>query len=112
MGDVLTALQFQEELKRIARFEPVREVENPIDDAVRKIKANPALSQSRILGRFLSALASGEGEFRRAEASALDSATLRLVVALMNVEQAGTRTRREWMDAAGAADAARLDADS
>ena len=111
MGDILTALQFREELKRIARFEPVRELENPLDDAVRKITANPALAQSRILGRFLSALACGEGEFRRAEASALDSATLRLVVALMNVEQAGTRTRREWTDAVAAASAARLEAD-
>ena len=112
MGEILTALQFQEELKRIARFEAVQAVENPLDDAVRKIKANPALTQSRILGRFLNALAEGEGEFRRAEASALDSATLRLVVALMNAEKAGTRTRREWMDASAAARAARLDADS
>ena len=111
MGDVMTALQFQEELKRIARFEPVLAVENPLEDAVRKIKANPALTQSRILGRFLIALADGEGEFRRAEASALDSATLRLVVALMSLEHAGTRPRPEWLDAAAATSVARLDAD-
>lgn len=111
MGDVMTAPQFQEELKRIARLEPVLAVENPLAAAVARIKANPALSQSRILGRFLIALAEGQGEFRRAEASALDSATLRLVVALMNLEHAGTRTRPEWMDAAAAARAARLAAD-
>ena len=111
LGDVMTAVQFQEELKRIARFEPVQAVENPLDDALRKIKANPALAQARILGRFLGALASGHGDFRRAEASALDSATLRLVVALMNDDKAGTRSRREWLDAAAAADVARLDAD-
>ena len=109
MGDVMTAPQFQEELKRIARFEPVLAVENPLAVAVGRIKANPALAQSRILGRFLIALAEGHGEFRRAEASALDSATLRLVVALMSLEHAGTRP--EWIDAAAAASAARLDAD-
>ena len=111
MGDVMTALQFQEELKRIARFEPVLAVENPLADAIRRIKVNPALAQSRILGRFLIALADGQGEFRRAEASALDSPTLRLVLALMSLERAGTRTRPEWMDAAAAARAARLDVD-
>jgi len=102
MDDIMTALQFQEELRRIARFEPVREMEHPLDDAVLKIRANPALSQSRILGRFLNALASGTGEFRRAEASALDSASLRLAVALMNADKAGTLSRRQWLDAAGA----------
>ena len=111
MGDVMTALQFQEELKRIARFEPVLVVENPLAAAVATVKANPALAQSRILGRFLIALAAGQGEFRRAEASALDSPTLRLVVALMRLEEAGTRPRPEWLDAAAAASAARLDAD-
>jgi hypothetical protein len=111
VADIMTAVQFQDELKRIARFEPVQALENPLDVAVRKIKANPALAQSRILGRLLSALACGQGEFRRAEASALDSATLRLVVALMNADQAGTRTRSEWTDAAAAVCAARLDAD-
>jgi hypothetical protein len=111
MGDVMTALQFQQELKRIARFEPVLTMENPLAAAVGRIQANPALTQSRILGRFLIALAEGQGEFRRAEASALDSATLRLVVALMSLEHADTRPRPEWLDAAAAASAARLDAD-
>lgn len=109
-GDVMTALQFQQELKRVARFEPVLAMENPLEDAVRRIKANPALTQLRILGRILSSIVYGEGEFRRAEASALDSPTLRLVVALMNAEQAGTLTRREWLDAAAAASAAGRDA--
>lgn len=107
----MTAPQFQDELKRIARFEPVLAVENPLAAAVGRIKSNPALAQSRILGRFLIALAEGQGEFRRAEASALDSPTLRLVVALMSLERAGTRPRAEWLEAAAAVSAARLDAD-
>jgi hypothetical protein len=111
MGDMMTASQFQDELKRLARFEPVLAVENPLAAAVARIKANPALAQSRILGRFLIALAEGQGEFRRAEASALDSATLRLVVALMGLKHSGVRPPPEWLDAAAAANAARLDAD-
>jgi len=111
MNDVMTALQFQEELRRIARFELPAGMTDPLGHAVQKIEANPALTQSRILGRLLIAIAHGEGEFRRAEASALDSETLRLVVALMNADKSGTRSRKEWLDAAAAAGAARVHAD-
>lgn len=107
----MTALQFQEELRRIARFELPATMQNPLEAAVQKVQANPALTQSRILGRVLTAIVDGAGEFRRAEASALDSENLRLVVALMNTDQAGSRSRKEWLDAAAAVGAARLHAD-
>jgi hypothetical protein len=46
------------------------------------------------------------GEFRRADVCAFDSATLRLVIALMNAASAGTNTRAEWFDAVTAAERA------
>ena len=102
----MSALQFQEELRRVARFDLNRPVENPLAEAVRKIRDNPAFTQSRLLSRILTALTYERGEFRRAEASALDSATLGLVIALMNAARAGTTAREDWINAVTASDAA------
>ena len=102
----MSALEFQEELRRVARFDVRPPVENPLAEAVRKIKDNPAFSQSRLLSRILTALTYERGEFRRAEASALDSATLGLVIALMNAARAGTTARDDWVNAVTASDAA------
>ena len=105
-GDVMSALEFQEELRRVARFDSRPPVENPLAVAVQRIKDNPALSQSRLLSRILTALTYERGEFRRAELSAFDSPTLSIVVALMNVARAGTTVRGDWVDAVSACDAA------
>ena len=105
-GDVMSAAQFQEELRRIARFDQRPPTENPLADAVKKVRDNPAFAQSRLLSRILTALTYERGEFRRAEASALDSATLAIVIALMNAARAGTTARDDWINAVTASDAA------
>lgn len=102
----MSPLEFQEELRRVARFDVRPPVENPLAEAVRKIKENPTFSQSRLLSRILTALTYERGEFRRAEASALDSATLGLVIALINAARAGTTARDDWINAVTASDAA------
>ena len=105
-GDVMSAAQFQEEVRRMARFDLRPPVENPLAHAVQKIRDNPAFTQSRLLTRILTALTYDRGEFRRAEASALDAATLSLVVALMNAARAGTPARDDWINAVSACDPA------
>jgi hypothetical protein len=105
-GDVMSAVQFQDELRHVARFDVRPPSQNPLVEAVQKIKDNPAFAQSRLLTRIITALTYDRGEFRRAEASALDSATLGLVIALMNVARAGTTARDEWVNAVTACDAA------
>jgi hypothetical protein len=102
----MSLLQFQGELRRVARFEVRSPVENSLVEAVQKIKENPAFTQSRLLSRLLTALTYGRGEFRRAEASALDSGTLRIAIALMNAADAGTIARDDWINAVSACDAA------
>jgi len=102
----MSSQEFQDELRRIARFDMKPPIENPLSHAVQKIRDNPAFSQSRLLARILTALTYDRGEFRRAEASALDAATLGLVIALMNVARAGTVTREDWINAVSACDSA------
>lgn len=107
--ELLSAVRFQEELRRVARFFRSRPpVGDPLDATVRKIEQNPAFAQSRLLTRILTALTYEQGEFRRAEVSALDAETLAMVVTLMDVHAAGTSTREDWVRAADAAKAAQL----
>lgn len=104
--DVMSAIEFQEELRRVARVHVHQPVENPLAEAVKRIRENPAFTQSRLLGRMLTALTYQRGEFRRAEASALDRTTLGIVVALMDAAGAGTTAREDWVNAVSACDAA------
>jgi len=106
MTDVMCLSQFQDELRRIARFDVSEPVANPLSATVQKISDNPACVPARLLGRMLRALTYERGEFRRAEASAFDMPTLRLVIALMNAARAGNNTHTEWVEAMTAADAA------
>ena len=106
MTDVMCLSQFQDELRRIARFDVSEPVANPLSATVQKISDNPACAPARLLGRMLRALTDQCGEFRRAEASAFDTATLRLVIALMNAARTGAHPRAEWLDAIIAADSA------
>ena len=106
LSDVMSLAQFQEEIRRIARFEASDPPGGALNAAVQKISDNPAFAQSRLLARLLQALTDECGEFRRAEASVFDAATLRLVVALMDAARAGTNTHAEWLKAARAANAA------
>ena len=106
MTDLMSLTEFQDELRRVARFDVTEPLASPLTVAVQRIRDNPAFAQSRLLGRILHALAHQSGEFRRAEVSSFDAAHLRLVVALMNAARAGTHTQAEWLDAAAAADSA------
>jgi len=108
--EMLSPARFEEELRRIARFRPRVAMGNPLDLAVKKIEQNPAFTQSRLLTRILTALAHHEGEFRRAELSALDMASLDIVIALMDACAAGTSAREDWVRAVDAAQAAQLGA--
>lgn len=108
--ELLSAVRFQEELRRIARFRPRALIGNPLDAAVRRIEQNPAFTQSRLLTRILAALTYQQGEFRRAEVAALDSETLAMVITLMDAHATGTSTREEWVCAVDAAKAAQLSA--
>ena len=108
--ELLSAAQFQEELRRVARFRPRLPVGDALAAAVRRIEQNPAFTQSRLLIRILAALIAQEGEFRRAEMAALDAHTLDMVIALMDLHASGTSTREEWVCALDAAKAAQLGA--
>ena len=108
VGEVMSSLQFQDELRHVARFDLPHAGDNPLAAAVQTITDNPAFSQSRLLGRILTALTYQRGEFRRAEASALDSATRKIVVALINADRAGTTVRADWEKAVTAAEAAQV----
>lgn len=105
-GDVMSPLQFQDELRRVARYDHRPPVDNALALAVQKVVANPALSQERLLSRILTALTYERGEFRRAEASAFDTATLGIVISLMDVARAGTTGRDDWIKAVTACDEA------
>ena len=106
MTDIMSLAQFQDELRRIARFDVSEPMANPLSAAVQKITDNPALGQARLLGRLLKALPCDRGEFRRADASAFDMATLRVIIALLNATRAGRYTPAEWVDAITAVDSA------
>ena len=107
-AELLSPARFEEEVRRVARFRPRVAIGDALGAAVRKIEQNPAFTQSRLLTRILAALTYQQGEFRRAEISALDAETLAMVVTLMDVHAAGTSTREDWVRAADAAKAAQL----
>lgn len=106
--ELLSAVRFQEELRRVARYRTSAPVGDPLDFAVKKILDNPAFTQSRLLARVVVALSDGEGEFRRAELATFDSNTLAMVITLMDAHAAGTPPRDDWIRAADAVKAALL----
>jgi len=101
---MMSLAQFEEELRHIARFDKSVPLVNPLSAAVQKITDSPALSQARLLSQLLRALTEQCGQFRRAEASAFDMATLRLAIALIDTAHAGTNTRADWLNAIAAAE--------
>ena len=110
VAEMLSIPRFLEELRRVARFRTGPPIGDPLDAAVKQIEKNPAFTQSRLLTRILAALTYQEGEFRRAEVASLDSATLAMVITLMDRQIAGTTTREEWVCAVELARAAELGA--
>ena len=102
--DVLALNEFAEELRRVARLERGAGPDDLLPAAVNKVRQNPLFTQSRLLARLVDALSRESGEFRRAEASAFDGETLRLI-GLLNVGASGKTDRVDWQRAA--ADCAR-----
>ena len=108
MIDVLTAMQFQQELRRAARLDAPCVLENPLAEAVQQIQKHPMHTQSRLLTRILDALTYARGDFRRAEVSALDSPTRAIVIALMDSISRGTTARTKWEEAVNSANLAQF----
>ena len=98
-SEVLSLAQFQVELRRIAPPVDDNPAGNSLAAAVEQLRANPAFAQSRLLARLVHALTRQSGEFRRAELAAFDTATLRLVIGLLNVAAARSMSSAEWQQA-------------
>jgi len=103
--DVLSAAEFFVMLAQVVSFREQPEIANPLQHAVDQISANPAFSQSQLLKRILMALVT-QGEFRRAEATALDASTHALVMSLLELRRTGALPAQSWNDAINAAEAA------
>ena len=104
--ELLSIMQFQDELRRVGRFTPRPPTPDALVAVVRKIEQNPAYAQSRLLTRILAALTYQEGDFRRAEAAGLDAGSLAMAVTLMDDYAAGTSAREDWVHAVDTARAA------
>lgn len=102
----LSVARFQEELRRGVQTLAPLAFPNALADVVLSIERNPALPQSRLLTRLLSALITQVGEFRSAEVFAFDTQTRAMVVALLNDFAKGVPGRDEWQRAADSAHAA------
>lgn len=106
---------FQEELRHVARFitaaAPTNPSTSPLDAVVKAIRQNPALLQARLLTRILAAYIGRQVSFRSAEVAAFDKQHLALLVALMNMHDAGPLNETDWVRAADEADAAQRDID-
>jgi hypothetical protein len=104
--ELMSIVQFQDELRRVSRFTPRPPAPDALVAVVHKIEQNPAYAQSRLLTRILAALTYQEGDFRRAEAATLDAGSLAMAVTLMDDYAAGTSARGDWIRAVDAARAA------
>ena len=104
--ELLSIIQFQDELRRAGRFSPRPPTPAALAAVVHRIVQNPAYAESRLLTRILAALTYQEGEFRRAEAAVLDVNSLTMAVALMDEHAAGTSSREDWIRAVDTARAA------
>ena len=103
--DCLSLDQFESELQRFTHSRPVIAVEEPLQRALKLIEENPALGRSRLLVRILFALSGRHAEFRYAEVASLDSATISLVMQLMQARRSGATAEKEWLQAAEKANA-------
>lgn len=104
--ELLNPAQFQEELRHVLRFREHPVIADPLASALKRIEANPAFAQSRLLTRILVALTYQEGAFRRAEIGALDAETFAMVITLMDAFASGASPRAAWEEAVASARAA------
>ena len=103
--DCLSLDQFEFELHRFTHSRPVIPVVEPLDRVLKLIEQNPALSRSRLLVRILSALSGRHADFRYAEVASLDSATISIVMQLMEARRGGATAQNVWVQAAEKANA-------
>jgi hypothetical protein len=109
---ILSVQQFEQVLRRAARFIPQAAVADPLHALVQKIIEHPAYTESRLLTRLLAALTCQHGEFRLAEAAVFDARTLALIVGLLDMRSTGNVSDAQWRLAAQAASAAQLAVDT
>jgi hypothetical protein len=102
----LSGNEFLEGLRKVVGFRAYPDAPDPLVQIVERIVKQPAVAESRLLLRALVALVGSGGKFRRAELAALDAPTVALVIRLMDLRSAGTRTDQDWADAIAAAEAA------
>jgi hypothetical protein len=107
--ELLSIIQFEDELRRARRFCPRPPTIQALVAVVRAIEQNPAYAQSRLLTRILAGLTYQEGEFRRAEAATLDVDSLAIAVTLIDDYAAGMGTREDWVRAVDTARGAQGD---
>ena len=104
--ELISAVQFQDEMQREARSHHLASVEDPLGKLIAKIEGGPAFAQSRLLTRILVALSERSGTFRRADLMLLAMDSLGVVNSLLEGHAAGRITLDECTRAAGRATAA------
>ena len=104
--EILSVTRFHEELRRGVQPLAPPAGADVLAQVVKSIEVNPAIAQSRLFARILSALISQTGEFRHAEVFAFDSKTRALAIALMDAFAAGIPGRDEWLRAVESANTA------
>jgi hypothetical protein len=111
-GGGLSVQQFEQELRRAARFVPQVAVTDPLQALIQKIVEHPAHTESRLLTRLLGALTCQHGEFRLAEAAVFDARTLALAVGLLDMRRTGNVSDAQLRLAVDTASAAQLAVDT
>jgi predicted NAD/FAD-binding protein len=109
---ILSVQQFEQELRRAARFVAQVAVADPLQALLQKIIEHPAYTESRLLTRLLAAITSQHGEFRLAEAAVFDARTLALAVGLLDMRRTGSVSDAQLRLAVDAASAAQLAVDT
>lgn len=102
----MSVARFQQELRCGVQLPAPTASADALADVMQIIERNPALPQSRLLTRLLSALITQVGEFRSAEVFAFDTRTRAIVVALLDNFARGTPPRDQWQHAIDRAHAA------
>ncbi len=110
--EFVSAIEFQEELGRLARSHRLPNVEDPLGKLVTEIEGSPAFAQSRLLTRVLVALAEQQGAFRRADLTLLTTGSLGTVNSLLDGHAAGRITLEDCKRAASRASAAQRSAEA
>ena len=108
---LMSLQQFQQELRRLARFGSKAGAEDPLAWILETIVQNPAFSESRLLTRLLTAVTYQTGEFRFAEAAVFHSKTLAMIVSFLDMRLGGSLSDARCRLAVEAAGAAQLEVD-